>query len=243
MEDEIKRLIQNLEEFGSRSAAMRDLVRRGDEAIPHLIEALQSPFPSVRWAAVRVLGQIGNEDALQAILCFEKDAELGTAATEAIVRLKEKLQREKQPQETEVDEDRTVESHEKTFMDKVVEGTQVQMTVEGNKFELRVPTTPSRGQTVTVYFGARDKEGTGFIAIYTECGRANPKHYEWALRQNAKLSSGAIALRDKGGTPWFVMINKHLASAADVDELRETILELAKKADAIEKALSGVDIA
>jgi len=242
MGDEIKRLIRDLEEFRTRSGAMRDLVHCGDEAIPHLVEALQSPFSSVRWAAVRVLGQIGNEDALQAILPFENDNELGTTASEAIVRLKEKLQSQKQPRETEVDEERTLESHEKTFMQKVVEGTRIDMAAEAGKFQLRVPTTPGRGQTVTVYFGARDRDGTGFIAIYTECGKADLKHYEWALRQNAKLSSGAIALREKDGTPWFVMINKHLARTADVDELRETILELAKKADAIEKALSGTDI-
>ncbi len=242
MGDEIKRLIQDLEEFRTRSAAMRDLIRLGDEAVPHLMEALNSPFSSVRWAAVKLLGQIGDQDALQAILPLQEDQELGTTASEAIVRLKEKLQSEKEPQETEVDEERTVESHEKTFMQKVVEGTRIEMSVEAGKFALRVPTAPGRGQTVTVYFGARDKDGTGFIAVYTECGKADPRHYEWALKQNAKLSSGAIALRDKAGIPWFVMINKHLARTADVDEMRETILELAKKADAIEKALSGVDI-
>ncbi len=242
MEDQVEKLIQGLEQFQTRAIAIRDLIRIGDDAVPPLIEALNSPFAPVRWSAVKVLGQIGNQQALDALLPLDKDPELGTTATEAIVRLKERLNRQAGPAETEVDQQRSIESHEESFMEKVVEGTQIKMTNEGNRFRLHVPTTAGRGQNVSIYFGARDKDGTGFIAVYTQCGKANPKHYEWALRQNAKLPLGAIALRDIHGQPWFVMINKHLARSADVDELRETILELARKADAMEKALTGTDV-
>ena len=242
MGNQMEKLIQDLEQFQTRATAIRGLIRIGGEAVPPLIKALNSPFPPVRWSAVKLLGQIGNEEALQALLPLEKDPELGATAAEAIVRLKERLNRQAAPGETEVDDQRTIESHEESFMEKVIEGTQIKMTNEGNRFLLRVPTTAARAQNVSVYFGARDKDGTGFIAVYTQCGKASPKYYEWALRQNAKLPLGGIALRNIHGEPWFVMINKHLARTADVDELRETVLELARKADAMEKALTGTDV-
>ena len=57
---EANRLISQLSDLGRREPATRDLIRLGAEAVPALLEALQSPDPGLLSAVRQILGRIGS---------------------------------------------------------------------------------------------------------------------------------------------------------------------------------------
>jgi len=118
-------------------------------------------------------------------------------------------------------------------------GSQVEKRAGG--FIITVPIEAGRHQRVSISFAGKDFEGEPLVVVYTECGPAKPKNFEWALRQNLRMSFGAIAVRDRDDQPTFVMVNTHPRAAASPEELRKSILVLARKGDALEKALTKGD--
>ena len=59
------------------------------------------------------------------------------------------------------------------------------------------------------------------------------------LRFNSKLTYAAFAVRPIQGKDYFVVTANQLASTADREEIRKLLLEVAKRADAVEKKLAG----
>jgi hypothetical protein len=90
-------------------------------------------------------------------------------------------------------------------------------------------TFEGRRQEVSVLFGSTDHEGSEVVIVYANCGEASPEHYEKALRLNLKMPYGAIALRDTGGKPCFVMFNTILRQGLSPVELRKSILTVAER--------------
>ena len=108
-------------------------------------------------------------------------------------------------------------------------------------YVLTVPLQGGRRQRVTISFNATDFEGESLVVVYTECAPAEPKNYEWALRQNLRMSFGAIAIRDRGGHPTFVMVNTHSRGTLDAEDLRKSVLLLASRGDKLGAALTDTD--
>lgn len=79
------------------------------------------------------------------------------------------------------------------------------------------------------------------ILIYSKCCPAQPEYYEEALRLNSEVSHGALALRQIDGEECFVMIDTYPRSTVDPEEIRRSVLEIAFRADAVEKLLTGLD--
>ena len=94
---------------------------------------------------------------------------------------------------------------------------------------------------ITISFGSKDFEDEPLVVLYTECGPAHPKNFEWALRQNLRMSFGAIGIRDRDGEPIFVMLNTHPRALVSPEEIRKSVLLLARKGDALEDALTHGD--
>jgi len=122
-----------------------------------------------------------------------------------------------------------------------VEGTEIKVEPREGGFSLTVPLEGGRHQEVTVAFRSKDFEGEPLVVVYTECGPASPKNYEWALRQNLRMSFGAIGIRDRHGQPTFVMLNTHARATVSPVDLHKSVILLARKADAIEAALTKED--
>ena len=79
------------------------------------------------------------------------------------------------------------------------------------------------------------------ILIYSLCCKADSAHYEEALRLNAEVSHGALAVRKVGGEDYFVMIDTYPRSTVDAEEIRRSVLEVAYRADDLERRLTGAD--
>ncbi len=111
---------------------------------------------------------------------------------------------------------------------------------EGNRYRLRVKLPDGRCQTVFVET-SEHAAAQRLLQIFTLCGPVNSSHYEQALRLNAELSHGGIGIRDLDGQSWFVMVDTYPRATVDPEEIRKSVLEMARHADDMEERLTGLD--
>lgn len=130
---------------------------------------------------------------------------------------------------------------DKELVEAAVSGTDISVRERTGGFILSVPIARGRTQRVILNFTAKDFEDEALIVVYTECGPANPSNYEWALRQNVRMSFGSIGVRDRAGQPTFVMVDTHHRATVVPEELRKSILLLATRGDGLEEALTKAD--
>lgn len=79
------------------------------------------------------------------------------------------------------------------------------------------------------------------LLIYSTCCEMDPGYFEDALRINAELLHGAIAIRDIDGKEYFVMVDTYPRATVDPEEIRRSVLEVGFQADEVEKRLTGGD--
>ena len=79
------------------------------------------------------------------------------------------------------------------------------------------------------------------VTIGSLCCRAVPAYFETALRLNSEILHGALAIRQIAGESMFVVLDNYPRSTIDPEEIRRSVLEVAHRADAIEKLLTGGD--
>jgi serine/threonine-protein kinase len=79
------------------------------------------------------------------------------------------------------------------------------------------------------------------LLIYSTCCEADPGYFQDALRINAELLHGAIAIREIDGKDYFVMVDTYPRATVDPEEIRRSVLEVGFQADEVEKRLTGID--
>ena len=107
-------------------------------------------------------------------------------------------------------------------------------------YSVRVKMKDGRAQTVNLRRFSR-ADGIALIQVYTVCGKADEKSYEWALRANMKLIQGAVALAKQGDDERFVLTMCFLASEVTRAEIKAAVKEAAYYGDWIEQKVSGQD--
>jgi len=84
--------------------------------------------------------------------------------------------------------------------------------------------------------------GDRLLSVFSVCGPADPRHYEFALRLNDQLTFGSLSIRNVQGRPMFVMnrtFSRDHVCAADV---RAAMLEIARRSDRVEHQLTDADL-
>ncbi len=263
MSDQAKAHVARLRDFRSRKNAMDALIACGDDAVPALIEALGAPEENVRWAARSVLVSIESKAVTGALVGALDDADRKDEAARALAEITgETLGTDRQAwahylstgaapssetSESPAEKPATVPSppseqfSDEELVNAAIENSDVQAEHRGKGAILTVPIEGGRQQRVTVSFAATDRDGEPLVVVYTECGPAEEKNYEWALRQNLRMAFGAVGIRNREDEPTFVMVNTHLRSTVTPEDLRRTVLLLARKGDRLEAALTESD--
>ncbi len=248
---EVKELIDRLTNFRTRSAAKDALIEKGQEAVGPLIAALRSGQVSVRWSAVTILGQLGAKEAVTDLVGLLNDSEVRDPAKEALQRITGE----------DFGDDYEAWKHwlevggggagpasqladnvatDADLVKEAVYNTDVSAEERPPGYVLRVPFA-NRHQDVALDFKAKDSEDVPLVVAYTRCGLANPKHYEWALRQNVRMLAGAIAIADIEGKGNFVVADVMIRSTVTPRILIESVRRLARKGDQLESALTKAD--
>ena len=245
----IEELIRQLRNFRTRPAAKRALVEKGEEAIAPLIEAVRSGHSSVRYPAISALGELRAKDAVPDLIEALDDSNLNSAAADALRAT------------TGEDFGHAADAWRKwlageggagtagsggaglgdaDLVNKAVYATDVSADQKGSTFVIRVP-LGDRHQDVTINMKAKDSAGQPLVVAYTRCGPAEEKHYEWALRQNVKMSAGAIAVVDMEDHPNFVVVEVMSRSTVTPEILINSVKRIARKGDELESALTKAD--
>ncbi|MFW5693469.1 MAG: HEAT repeat domain-containing protein [Thermoguttaceae bacterium] len=236
-------LVEQLFDPQTRRAARMRLVRAG--AVGPLLECLDSTNDAVVWAAVESLGELRAPEAVEPLLDLLARDVLAASVGEALARI------------TRQDFGRDVARWRKWIaanrgnvapeldIEECIGATARYLGVEAagsgksRRFKLSLPS--GREQRVGVFFGRNDDQGEPIVIVYSECGPANPKHYEALLRKNLTIPAGAFAIREIDGQPNFVLVDTMLAAVATPNHLAQRIENIAARADALEKTLTGED--
>ena len=117
----------------------------------------------------------------------------------------------------------------------------VEITQQGDRFAIRVSLESGRQQTVHVEIGRDVETSEPIVRAFSICGRATDQYYEKALRLNATISHGSVAIQLIDGEPHFVMVNAYPQATCDPEEIRKSVLEIARHSDEVEHLLSLED--
>jgi eukaryotic-like serine/threonine-protein kinase len=79
------------------------------------------------------------------------------------------------------------------------------------------------------------------LSVFSVCGPADPAYFQYALRLNSQLTYGSICVHDVLGSPMFVMSRTFLLDTVRMEDLRNAIVEIARRSDRIEKQLTRMD--
>ena len=112
---------------------------------------------------------------------------------------------------------------------------------EGERYRIDLTFSSGRHQTAFVEpseHAAADR----LLKISSVCCPALSVYFEPALRLNSEILHGALAIAEIDSEAAFVMIDNYPLSTVDPEEIRRSVLEVAHRADAIEKLLTGLDL-
>jgi eukaryotic-like serine/threonine-protein kinase len=111
----------------------------------------------------------------------------------------------------------------------------------GDRFRIELRFETGRRQVVFVE-PSEHAAAERLLLISSICAAAAPAYYETALRLNSEMLHGALAVREFAGEPYFVMINNYPRATVDAEEIRRSVLEMAHRADAVERVLNEHDV-
>ena len=244
----VQELIDQLKDYRMRFSAKNELIKKGQEAVGPLIDALGSPLAAVRWSAASVLGTVRAKDAVPRLIESLKDPDVADTAADSLGQITglqlgqsyDRWKRWLETGETGAVEQPSAALTDEQFIDQVIAGTSISASQTERGWVLRVA-FDNRHQDVTVNLHAKDPGGKPLITIYTRCGKADPKLYEWALRQNVRLPAGSIAVADIERSAEFVVVDVHERETVTPELLRTAVKRVAQAGDQIESALSKAD--
>jgi serine/threonine-protein kinase len=109
------------------------------------------------------------------------------------------------------------------------------------RFRVQVSLPNGRSQTVFIEGCQSPAIADRVVRIYSVCGPASGGFYRRALELNAALPHGSIGIDDVEGAPHFVMSNAYPRATCDPEEIRSSLLAIARHADEIEHLLTADD--
>lgn len=110
-----------------------------------------------------------------------------------------------------------------------------------DRFRIVLPVPGDRVQEVYLE-NVEGRKGERLLSIFSVCGPAEPKHYEYALKLNAELTHGSISIRTVDAQPMFVMTRTFARGHVTTTDIRAAVKEIARNSDRVEEQLVGTDL-
>ncbi len=119
----------------------------------------------------------------------------------------------------------------------------VEGLIQGSRDTFRIILPQKRGERLqeVIVEVNEGKDNERFLSVFSVCGPADPIHYASALELNARLTYGSISIRHVLGSPMFVMSRTFPRDRVRASEIRDAILEIARRSDQIEQQLTQLD--
>jgi len=113
--------------------------------------------------------------------------------------------------------------------------------LHGDCYKVNLQFKDGRHQMVTVETIAH-AGADRILRISSICCPALSVYFEPALRLNSEILHGALAIAEIDGKAQFLMVDNYPRATVDPEEIRRSVLEVAHRADAVEKLLTGLDV-
>lgn len=120
-------------------------------------------------------------------------------------------------------------------------GLTVELVESGKSYAAKVRLPHNRTQTVHIETSSKGLNAAGLVRIYSICCPEEQSYYRRALELNSKIAHGSLAIQEIDGKSCFVMINSYPRSTCDPEEIRQSVLTIAKWADEVERTLNTKD--
>ena len=111
---------------------------------------------------------------------------------------------------------------------------------EAGRYQIQLEFPDGRHQLVFVE-NSDHSTTERLLLIYSLCCQAQSEYYEDALRLNAVMAHGGLALRNFEGQDMFCVIDTFPRASVDALDVRRSVLEVGYRADSVEKLLTGKD--
>ncbi len=242
---ETQTIRQGLYNIKSRAATMDALVEKGREAAPTVIPLLQDRDEGIRWAAIRILAEIGDDSTiLPLITLLDQSRNVSTViqALQAITgqNLGDKAiaWREWAQQKQSVPKGLL---SDKDLMATAIQGLPATMSGEGRDYVVGVSLPDRRTQNIQVDFSGKDEDGHPVVQLMTPCGPAVAEQYESVLKLNMSIPYGTIGVALLDDALCFALVHTHLRATVHPEDIAKSIMCLARHGDSLERALSPAD--
>jgi serine/threonine-protein kinase len=132
---------------------------------------------------------------------------------------------------------RSLESLVRDALDKSI----IEWQGADNRFEATVQLPHGRHQSVVIEACCDAPLSDQIVRLYSPCAPASEGYFRQALELNANLTHASIGIEQFAGQSYFVMGNVYPRSTCDPEEIRRSVLEIARQADRVERLLTGRD--
>jgi len=127
-----------------------------------------------------------------------------------------------------------------TLVNESVEGLDCFVQGARDRFRIIFPLPGDRLQEVIVEVN-EGKDHEPYLSVFSVCAPADPAYFEDALKLNARLTYGSLSIRTVLGAPMFVMSRTFARDRVRTEDIRDALVEIARRADRIEQQLTKLD--
>ncbi len=129
----------------------------------------------------------------------------------------------------------------KSLVEEALDGLDLVLTGEGNHFIATVSLPNNRSQCVVIDDHVSKATTNRTLRVSSTAAPLQERYLKRALELNAELPYCTLALKEIDGSPHYIVTHTYPRSACDPEEIRQSVLSVAKWADVVENYLTGED--
>ncbi len=127
------------------------------------------------------------------------------------------------------------------FVRDALEEVTTECVGESGCYQATVKLQHGRSQRVFVETSQAGPSADRLMRIYSVCAPLSEGYYRRALELNANMPYGSIAIQSIDGRPHFIMVDTHPQWTCGAEQLRRSVLAIARWSDDVEKVLTSTD--
>ena len=233
------RFRRGLRDYRTRGRVIADAIDAPEAYLEPALRLLDDRSELLRWCAIRILTEIGDERAVAPLKKVVADGKNQVEAADALRAITGEDHGTMPaaaktgatggtPAETLTDEQ---------IIQAALHDLPAEVSGQPPHYAIRVALPNDRSQDIMVDFSRTDPDGRAIVYLYTACATADPAKFEAVLKLNMIIPYGAIGLASVDDEICFAMVNTYLRETANPRELGFSIMTLAREGDTIEKVL------
>ncbi|MFC1497913.1 HEAT repeat domain-containing protein [Verrucomicrobiota bacterium] len=244
--EEIRRGLRNIK---TRPGTIDAVAEKGDAVIDNILPLLQDRNEGVRWSAIRIMSEIGDNRAVGPLITLLEQSKNAVDAVNALRSITgQDFGEESGEWRNWATQDPKIRNtagagifSDQDLLTEATRDLSVTVSGQGPQYTVAVSLLDGRSQKVWIDFSCKTPDGQSIVQLCTPCGDADQQKYEAVLKQNMAIPYGAIAIASLDDAICFAMVDSYLRKTVHPEDISASIMSLAVHGDSLEKSLSGKD--